>query len=68
MNTQEWYAVEIGKQGNRLWFKLNNDLVFEQEDCNPLSGGHLIFRISGTTDETVIFAKAAIKDLIISHE
>ncbi len=63
-----WYDVEIGKQQNRLWFKLNNELIFEQEDCQPLPNGHLMFRISGTSGEKVIFAKAAIKDLVISHE
>lgn len=68
MDTQKWYDVEIGKQDNRLWFKLNNKIIFDQEDCNPLAGGHMIFRISGTTGEKVILAKAAIKDLIISHE
>ncbi len=68
MGIHEWYDVEIGKQGNRLWFKLNDKMIFEQEDCNPLSGGHLIFRISGTTGEKVIFAKAVLKNLIISHE
>lgn len=68
METQKWYDVEIGKLGERIWFKLNDTIIFEQEDCTPLTGGHLIFRISGTTGEEVIFAKAAIKDLIISHQ
>ncbi len=66
MNTQQWYDVEIGKRDNRLWFKLNNKMVFEQEDCKPLDGGHLIFRISGTTGEKVVFAKAALKDVMLS--
>lgn len=68
MEIEKWYEVEIGKKQNRLWFKLNNEIVFEQEDCNPLTNGHLIFRISGTTGEQTIFAKAAIKDLVISHQ
>lgn len=68
MNTQEWYDVEIGKQGNHLWFKLNGKRIFWKEDCNPLSGGHLIFRISGTTGKKVVLAKAALKNLIITHE
>ncbi len=68
MTTQQWYDVEIGKQNTKLWFKLNNKIIFEQEDCNPLSGGHIIFRISGTTGKEVIFAKATIKDLVISHQ
>lgn len=68
MSTQEWNDVEIGKQGTRLWFKLNDTIIFEQEDCKPLSGGHIIFRISGTTGEKTIFAKIALKDLVISHQ
>ncbi len=64
----KWYTVEIGKVGNRLWFKLDGNIIFEQEDCKPFPNGHLMFRISGTTGEQVIFAKAAIKDLVISHE
>lgn len=68
MSPQEWNAVEIGRQGTRLWFKLNDTLIFEQEDCNPLSGGHIIFRISGTTGEKTVFAKIALKDLVISHQ
>jgi len=68
MEVGKWYDVEIGKTQNNVWFKLNNTMIFKQEDCNPLSGGHLLFRISGTTGENVIFAKAAIKDLVISHQ
>lgn len=68
MKTQEWQTVEIGKQGTRLWFKLNNTIIFEEEDCKPFSGGHVIFRISGTNSEKTIFAKVAMKDLVISHQ
>ena len=64
----EWYLVEIGKNENRLWFKLNGTTHFDIEDCHPLNGGRLIFRISGTTGENVIFAKAAYKDIVISYE
>ncbi len=66
MEVGAWYEVEIGKVENRLWFKLNDKIIFEQEDCNPLANGHVIFRISGTTGEQTILAKAAIKDLAIS--
>jgi len=68
MEVGKWYDVEIGKTQNTLWFKLNNTVIFSENDCNPLSGGHVLFRISGTTGENVIFAKAAIKDLVISHQ
>ncbi len=67
MKTQEWNSVEIGRKGTHMWFKLNDSIVFEQEDCNPLSAGHMIFRISGTTGEETIFAKIALKDLVIAH-
>ena len=68
MEVGKWYSVEIGKKENRLWFKLNDTIYFDIEDCDPLGGGRLIFRISGTTGETVIFAKAAYKEIVINYE
>lgn len=68
METDQWYDVEIGKKGTHIWFKLNDNIVFNAEDCTPLNGGHLIFRISGTTGDKTIFAKAALKDIVISYE
>lgn len=68
MEVGKWYDVEVGKARNKLWFKLNNTIIFEQEDHRPFPNGHVMFRISGTTGEKVVFAKAAIKDLVISHE
>ena len=68
MEVGEWYDVEIGKQDQKVWFKLNNQTIFEQEDCQQLSNGHIMFRISGTNGDTVILAKAVMKDLVIFHE
>ncbi|WP_422862018.1 family 16 glycoside hydrolase [Flagellimonas sp. W118] len=68
METGEWNSIEIGKKENRLWFKLNDKIYFNVEDCEPLGEGRLIFRISGTTGENVILAKAAFKDIVISYE
>ncbi|WP_289644972.1 hypothetical protein [Maribacter aestuarii] len=68
MEVGQWYDVEIGKKENRLWFKLDGKLFFEVEDPEPYQKGRLIFRISGTTGEKVIFAKAAFKDIVISYE
>lgn len=68
MEVGEWYSVELGKKDDRLWFKLNDKTYFNVEDCNPLGEGRLIFRISGTTGENVILAKAAYKDIVISYE
>lgn len=64
----KWYDVEISKQENRIWFKLNNKLIFDVEDNTPFEGGRLIFRISGTTGKKVIFAKAVLKDIMISYQ
>ena len=64
----QWYDVEVGKKDNRVWFKLNDKVHFDFEDASPIEGGRLIFRISGTTGEKVIFAKAAFKDIVISYE
>ncbi len=64
----QWHQVQIGKKGNRLWFKMDGKEYFNVQDCNPLMKGHLIFRISGTTGEKVILAKAAIRDLVITFD
>jgi len=64
----EWYDVEIGKQQNRLWFKLNGETFFDVKDEDPYQKGRLVFRISGTTGEKFILAKAAFKDIVISYE
>lgn len=64
----QWYDVEIGKKENRLWFNLDGKLLFDIEDADPYQKGRLIFRISGTTGEKIIFAKAAFKDIVISYE
>lgn len=63
-----WHEVEIGKKASRLWFKMDGQEYFNVQDCDPLKTGHLIFRISGTTGEKVILAKAAIKDLTITFD
>lgn len=68
MEVGQWYHVEIGKKENRLWFKLNGKTFFDVEDADPYKKGRLIFRISGTTGENTIFAKAAFKDIVISYE
>ncbi|WP_394335661.1 DUF6250 domain-containing protein [Aquimarina sediminis] len=68
VETNKWYTVEIGNQNSRIWFKLDDKVIFDMKDCEPLSGGHIAFRVSGTTGETPIYAKASIKDLVILHQ
>ncbi|WP_299443793.1 hypothetical protein [uncultured Aquimarina sp.] len=69
MIPNQWVTVEIGKEKGKVWFSLNDDIVFEHKDTSPLLGGHIIFRISGGTIEGKnILAKASIKDLTIHHQ
>lgn len=69
MNHNQWVSVEIGKKENKVWFSLNDSIIFERTDYNPLLGGHILFRISGaSTQEETILAKASIKDLTIYHK
>lgn len=63
----EWHDVEIGREGNKVWFKLNGKTYFEIVECDPLAGGHLLLRISGTSGDAPIFAKAAFRNLVISY-
>ncbi|EZH73337.1 hypothetical protein ATO12_20260 [Aquimarina atlantica] len=69
MKPNEWVTVEIGRKENKVWFSLNDSIIFERVDYNPLLGGHILFRISGaSTQEETILAKASIKDLMIYHQ
>ncbi|MCG8306886.1 MAG: hypothetical protein MI975_05790 [Cytophagales bacterium] len=43
-----YYDVEIGRSGAMLWLTIDDKRVFEVEDENPLSGGHIAIRIRGT--------------------
>lgn len=63
----QWYDVKIVKKGTLLSFTLNGETVFEVKDHAPLSGGHLMLRISGTNGDNIIFAKAAYKDFVLTH-
>lgn len=63
----EWHDVEIGRENNNVWFKLNGITYFEIAECDPLAEGHLLLRISGTSGDSPIFAKAAFRNLIISY-
>lgn len=43
-----YYAIEIGKYGEKLWLSVDGKKIFEVEDEEPLTGGHLALRIRGT--------------------
>ncbi len=43
-----YYAIEIGRIGNKLWLSVDGQKIIETEDKSILPGGHLVFRIRGT--------------------
>jgi len=55
-----YYAIEIGKTGEKLWLSVDGKKVVEAEDKEPLQGGHLALRIRGTAG---FKAGCLIKDL-----
>lgn len=68
MKPGRWYDIEAGRVKDKVWLKVDGEFVFNYHDPAPLLGGHLIFRISGTSGENVILAKSAIRSLVIHHE
>ncbi len=48
MMTTEWHDVEVGKQGGKIWLKIDNKTIVEATDENMIGGGHIIFRMRGT--------------------
>jgi hypothetical protein len=47
LRSGEFSTIEIGRQGETIWFSVNGKLLFKGEDPNPLKSGHLAFRIRG---------------------
>ncbi len=47
----EFHNIEAGRHEERLWLKINGQLIFEGHDENPLGAGHLAFRIRGLSEE-----------------
>ena len=55
------------EKGTQVKFTLNDKVIFETKDYEPLAGGHIMLRISGKTGENIVFAKAAYKNFILTH-
>lgn len=43
-----WYDIEVGKEGARLWLKVDGETILETEDSEPLGAGWVALRIRGT--------------------
>ncbi len=64
----KWYNVSIVKKGTLIKFTLDDKTIFEVKDHEPLPGGHIMLRISGTNGNNIILAKAAYKDFMLTHQ
>lgn len=54
--------IEAGKEGGKLWLKVNGELLFETEDTQPFESGHFAFRIRGIRN---IPAACMIRNIVI---
>jgi len=59
------HLVECGKKGTRLWLKIDNEIVIDVIDENPLDAGKISLRVRGTAGES---GKCMIRNLEITGE
>lgn len=57
-----WYAIEVGRQGSRLYMKLDGKTLIETTDSESLGAGRIGLRIRGTQSGV---AECQIRDLQI---
>lgn len=63
MIENRYYNVEVGKKGNRVWLKVDDEIVLDVEDPGKsFEKGYLALRVRGTSLE---LAACLIKDLEI---
>ncbi|MFB6344550.1 MAG: hypothetical protein ABEK50_02080 [bacterium] len=48
MDTGRWHTVEVGRWGDRVWLKIDGNLLFRGTDQDFSSGGHVVLRTRGT--------------------
>ncbi len=56
--------VQAGREGNKIWLKINDEKLIEVVDENPLGGGHIAFRIRGLSQEP---AACLIRNVVITE-
>lgn len=63
MQPGNFYTVETGRSGNKLWLKIDGKRIFKITDPDPMSGGHVAFRIRGLNGEpaSCLIRKVAIE-------
>ncbi|MFO7776164.1 MAG: hypothetical protein R6W89_10225 [Candidatus Hydrogenedentota bacterium] len=57
-----WHDIEVGRDGDRVWLKIDGEEVLDADDDDPPAGGRLMFRIRGTGLEP---ASCLIRDVVI---
>lgn len=62
MHAGKYYHVELGMEGDALWFALDGRRIWTVRDPEPYTGGKVILRIRGTAHET---ASCLVKNLKI---
>lgn len=61
----KYYSVEIGQDLDKLWLKIDDQIMFETSDKEALTGGHVAIRLRGTAG---FEAAALIKDFKILNQ
>ena len=51
LNPEIYYHVEVGKEENKIWFKIDSEKVFEFSDPESYEGGKISLSIRGTALE-----------------
>jgi len=51
MTSGQYYHVEVGRKGYKLWLKINGKIVLNVKDSSPLQGGNIAIRLRGTAGE-----------------
>ena len=59
------YTVECGKEGSRLWLKIDGETIIEATDNKPLEAGKIALRVRGTGSD---LGKCMIRNLEIIGE
>lgn len=59
------HLVECGKEGGRIWLKIDNEVIIDAVDPEPLHAGRIAVRVRGTAKE---LGKCMIRNLVIEGE
>jgi len=64
MHSGIFHKVEIGKEGEKIWLKIDGKTILKTTDRESYGGGHIAFRIRGTAGE---YASCLMRNLEIEE-